>query len=1327
MKPIRALVQVPATALALLLSPLALPLAQATTPLADQPVFSAVSVPGNLALALSVEFPTIINAAYPNAFVAGTRYLGYFDHAKCYRYYRGNATHDAARTGDDVSHFFPVGDTTADFKCTATGRTDAWSGSFLNWMTMQGIDSFRWALTGGYRRVDTNVIATSAPSGLTVLERAWSSNQGGEANFIVTGDGGRASPSAADIADHTPLSWTGMRISVRGRGNQVWFTQTGTALDTGTTGTPNHFDHGSTPVATQLHFVYARVRVCDGSSGAGPMESNCTAYPSGTWKPTGLIHEYADRFRYSAFGYLNDSAVTRDGAALRARQKFVGPEMPRPGTTPTSNAAREWDPDTGIFIVNPDPTDASATNTAWSLTGSNRVTNSGVINYLNKFGQTTTTSHKTYDPVGELYYAAVRYFKNLGNVPAWTATGAASETTRRNWADGFPVITSWDDPIQYSCQRNFVLGIGDVNSHADKNVPGTGIGSANEPTRPTELALDPVNAKTATDKVGELHGLGSPALGGRENYGGCCTNNSALMAGIAYDSNTRDIRPDDLSKPQTKGKQTIQTYWLDVLEYGVYKNNNQFYLAAKYGGFKVPTGFDPYTRSTDIDTAWWRTTTDTTPGGQPRPDNYYTARDPETMINGLNRAFKNIADALRAYTTSFATSLPQTTSLGSASFGARYDAGWTGEVEGNLATFDATTGDPLFSSRWSFASKLTAQIAESSGTGWNTSRNIVSWRVNTTPTAGAIPSSIGAGVRFRTGTGTDVLSSAQQSALDTVYRTGVDSVDFLNYLRGDRTHEVGSPATGSARIYRERTGPVGDIVGSRVEPVGPPSAPFSNAANPGYSSFRSTWASRPTMVYVGSNAGMLHAINGSITDTSGGRERWAYVPDMVFNGPSGAGGASTHGLAARGDPDFTHRAMVDGSAASFDIDLGRTMTDAGTLGSSTNWRTVLVGSMGKGGRGYFAIDITDPATMTSEAAVAGRVMWEISSAHPDFAELGFTFGEPAAVKLRKYGWVLIFASGHNNSDGKGWFFIVNPRNGKLLEKISTGVGSPSGQAGMAHVQALMLDRTDGTADAVYAGDLLGNLWRWDVRATTGAFPAPTKLAELTNAAGDPQPVTSRPYIIVHPATNRRYVTVGTGRLLAASDISNSSAQSFYAIQDGSSGSFASTGPAGASFPIVRTQLAHHTDLTRSVTVESTQGGWWVNLGTTAGNGWRVITEPSGFYGVVTFAAMLPDTSNPCEPSGRSRLYSVDVASGRSRLIVPGSGAGGSSGSGAGGTVIAYSESIGGVVIEHQTRSVDAKPRLIACNDLGECKNVERDLGGMSGLRRLNWRELPLAD
>ena len=1265
--------RVGACALALALQA-ALP-AKATTPLADHPVFSNISVPGNLALALSVEYPTAISVAHTNnTFSSAQTYLGYFDPNKCYGY--------SYNTDEKLRHFFPDG--------AATNRTctSKWSGNFLNWATMQTVDPFRWALTGGYRSLDTSTV--------TLLERAWASAQGGQANFP-----NRALGTVALVSAHTPLPWSSIQLRNWKMGNKLVFSQTAaltgvpdvTVAANAVTGV-TVFNPAVTLNNTALYEVTVRVKVCDTSATAGPLEANCTAYPDGNYKPTGLLQQYANNLRYSAFGYLNDGDLERDGGVLRAKQKFVGPMRPVPNGSPVSNAAAEWSSSNGVLVINPDAADAADTATLFGVP----VANSGVINYLSKFGQVSPGAFKRYDPVGELYYAAIRYFKNLGNVPEWSNFGSASTATKTTWVDGFPVITTWDDPIQYSCQRNFVLGIGDVNTHADKNVPGSGMSSANEPSRPSSLALDPVNAVAATDKVGALHGMGS-SLGTTTDVGGCCNSNSALMAGLAFDANGKDIRPDNIAVPKTVGKQTIQTYWLDILEYQTYKANNQFYLAAKYGGAKLPSNFDPYTQTTDLPKSWWSTTGETVgPGGstQDRPDNYFTADRPDQMVLGLQRAFAKIFNDLKSYTTSFATALPQTQLVGNASYGAKFDANtWTGEVETSSVSFDATTGDPTFSLQWSFKNKLTTQIA---GTGWNTNRVMATWNTGTSD-----------GVPFRHAS----LSTNQKTALDTIYRSGNDSADYLNYLRGDPTHEESSNASGSARIYRNRSEPVGDIGGSKVRPVGPPAAPFSNAANPGYSTFKTTWADRPPMIFVGTNAGVLHAIDGALTVTTAspipGRELFAYVPGALYQGASGS--PINDGLMSRGDPNFTHKALVDGSPIVFDIDFNRTKGSTG----SPDWRSVLVGALGKGGKSYFAIDVTNPTmgivasdtNAQAETKVADKVLWEFTD-----SKLGFTYGVPSAVKTRKYGWVLIFGSGYNNADGKGYFLIVNPRTGALLETVDTGVGTPSAQAGLAHVQSFILDRTDGTADAVYAGDLLGNVWRLDVTATSGDYPAPVKLAQLTNASGNAVPITVRPLVIEHPKTRVRYVTVGSGKLLDTSDIAGPDAQVFAAIMDGTGSAFGGVLPAGVSYPILRSNLAQVTNLSTGVTVSASQRGWWLDLGSSAvggGTGWRVITESSAFNGAVSFASMLPNV-DACSPSGTSRVYSIDVLSGQSELAAS----------------QAYID-VANQVIEVKNLNVAGKRRLYAGDVSGKVASTPVKPATALPLTRMNWRELPLAD
>lgn len=1247
--------------------------AQAQIPLSDQPVFTSVSVPGNLALALSVEFPTAVSVAHPTRiYSAANVYLGYFDPAKCYLYRYVDDT-------SDDNYFYPTSTTTTR-QCTG-----AWSGNFLNWASMQTIDPFRWALTGGYRVTDT--------TSLTVIEKAWNTTQGSSTNFPDSNTTGTTA-----IAGATPfIGAATLGTSILGYGNKMRFM----AVASGSpsySGTPAHF-RGVSTLAT-LYEVFIRVKVCDTSIG---LESNCVAYNGGNYKPEGLMQKYANKIRYSAFGYLasNDTAdsnLKRDGGVLRARQKFIGPSQPVPGSTALANPKAEWDPQTGIMLTNPDSTDASASSTT-----AVPIANSGVMNYLNKFGEINRTVYKRFDAVSELYYAVLRYYRNLGNVPAWSSVTGVSDTVRKTMFDGFPVITTWDDPIQYSCQRNFILGIGDINTHADRNLPGATTG-VKEPAMPAEVFADNINAVDWTNKVGTLQNLsnlGTTLIGSNEA--------GYLMAGLAYYANVTDIRSD------LTGTQTVQTYWLDVLE-GGYVANRQFYLTAKYGGFNPPNNFLPSTatRSQFMDNAttkfWWSTTTDTI-GGQPRPDNYYTADRADKMVQGLTSAFASISSQLKAFSTSFSTALPQVSALGVASYSARYDAqNWSGELIASQTTFDALTGDPTLDTKWSFSSTLAAQAASDSGAGWNTARFIVTRH-----------SDNNVGVAFRIAS----LASSQVTALNTTYVGGDDSANYLNYLRGDRTHERSSTATGTTNAYRDRTSLLGDIVGAKARPVGPPAAPYSSSSNPGYDTFKTTYASRTPMVYAGANDGMVHAIDGSLTGTTAGKEVWAYIPSALFNGPTST--PSVNGLASLGNPDFTHHFLVDATPLAVDVDFGRT---AG--GSGTDWRSVLIGGLGKGGKALYALDITNPASVTNETTAATKVLWEFTD-----GDLGYVYGQPTVVKTRKHGWTVIVGSGYNNADGKGYIYFINPRTGALLDKIVTPCGtcSASIQAGLAHVNAFVLDLTDGYADAVYAGDLMGRLWRLDISGT-GTYPAPVQFAQLTGSDNRALPVTSRPLGIVQPGTNRRYITVGTGRLLDGTDISNAQPQRFFAFLDGSNAEFSNDGtiagtttdlPAGVTFPLTVSNLKELTDINTKISLNlNTQVGWFLDLGTSvAGPGWRVLSDPTSFYGTVAFAATSPSSSDACQPGGSSRVYAIDLGTGSSVLT--------NSGTNADGTPKRYFDGLSGVVIDLSYYSVNVNgvgtSRLIAGSNnatnpnSAPVKAVATRNPAALGLQRLNWREI----
>ena len=1219
--------------------------AQLTVTLADQPIFASADVPGNLALTLSVEFPTAISVANLNNYADATTYLGYFDPAKCYTYNYNSTT---ASSSYFQAAAFAGG--TNNHSCSGQ-----WSGNFMNWATMQTIDPFRWALTGGYRSVDTTT--------MTVLEKAWGANQGAISNFPYrgTGQGSGQNLSTSLIASLTPFSsWAAFNSAIWSNGNMMVFSNLGTGYQTAASSTSvkdlSSLTTANTSSNNTAYRVYVRVRVCDTSVlGVTGLESNCVGYGTPTtsgstttypyYKPQGLMQQYANKIRFAALSYFNGLGSNDQGGVLREPMGFIGPTYPTPlSSTLTTNPRAEWDGTTGIMSTNPDTVSATASG----------VTQSGVMNYLNKFGE-AGQSYMTYDNVSELYYAAIRYYENLGNVPEWT-NGATS-----TMLDGFPAVTTWADPIVYSCQKNFVLGIGDDHTWYDYNVGGgTATGSR---TKPASVASDTLNqAATWTSNLQTLEGITPtpwwPFDSGATYY----------MAGLAYGAHVIDIRPD------LTGTQTISTYWMDVMEYQEVENLNPYYLAAKYGGFTVPSGYSISNTTTPLTQSWWDTsgTTIAMNGGhtQNLPDNYFEAGNAQMMVNSLTSAFTNISNAIKAYTTSFSLSSPVVATVGETSFASQYDSStWTSVVTASTLTF-GSDGTPTTTSLWVSSTTLQSQLA---GTGWQTGRRIATWN--------------GTGVPFEIAN----LSSTQVSALvPSSYSSSTTSTQYLNYLRGDRTNEVGSTVSGSTKSLRARTLLLGDIVDAALTPVATPSMSFSEGNNVGYAAFKSTWASRPTMVYAAANDGMMHAFVGST-----GVEQFAYVPSAAFRGPTST--PQVNGLAALGNPNYSHHFYVDATPSAFDMDLNRTN---GNTSGSPNWHTLLVGGLGKGGKSFYAIDITNPASMTTEAAVAGLVSWEFTD-----STMGYSFGSPIAIKTAKYGWVVALTSGYNNSDGYGYLYLVNPATGALLEKIKT----PSASAGLAQPAAYVQDYTDYTADSIYVGDLNGHLWRFSLVGTTGSYPTPTQIATLTDASGNAQPVTTQPEVEIHPTTRLRYVMVGTGQLLSTGDVSSTAIQTFYAIEDGTTGGFKTV-----TTPVTRSGLTQVTDLTQGVTVPASSNGWYYDLP----SGSRVVTNPVAYNGVVAWATLIAST-NACSPSGSSNVYAVDYSTGKSVLSPP------LSTSTTPAVYQSFTTSITNLsfVSAASANSVE----LIAGQTSGSISKVPANLAGTVTTRMLNWVELPTAE
>ena len=1261
-----------ARSLTLLLGLICITPSHAQTALADKPIAAGADVPGNLALALSVEFPTAISIANLGNYVDGQQYLGYFDPAKCYTYIYNSTTPSS-------SYFSPTSlaaNYPSQHDCSGSGGpgpgTPSWSGNFMNWATMQTIDPFRWALTGGYRSVDT--------TGQTILEKAWGSAQGSAgANFPYRGSsqgGGNNLPSSL-IQKLTPFnSWNSFDLGIWANGNAMVFSGNASNYGNNFTSVGDLSDvtvaNTSAGASAGPYRVFIRVAVCDPTLGTAMLETNCVQYGS-NYKPEGLIQQYSKKIRFSAFGYLNEGGDVRQGGVLRAPMGFVGPQIPQPlSPTLLTNTKTEWDPVTGIMSPNPDTGSASASG----------VSQSGVMNYLNKFGEFGHT-YKTYDNVGELYYAAVRYIENLGNVPEWTNGASATAL------DGFPAVTSWTDPVLYTCQKHFILGIGDDHTWYDYNVGGNTNVSGGR-AMPPLVASDTLNQASAwTTQLQTLQGITPNPVWPFDSGA------TYFIAGLAYGVHVNDIRPD------LANTQTISTYWMDVAEGQHLENLNPYYLATKFGGFNsspIPpsTSPPPYDMTTPVTSAMFDPALNTVNmNGSIHllPDNYFPAANAAAMVSGLRSAFTSIANAITQTSTNFSFSLPNVGASGTESFGANFDSGsWDGIVTGFSLSFDAA-GNPTQNPVWFSSNTLQAQLA---GTGWQTGRKVVTW-------------SGSAGIPFEAGS----ITSSQQTALSPAYTSmpcSSGSCPYLNYLRGDTTNEVASTAPTSTHSLRNRKLLLGDIVDASLTPVSTPIQTFSEANNPGYIAFKNQWTvttPRPTTVYAGANDGMLHAFDGLT-----GHEVFAYVPSGVYQGPNGT--PQIDGIVQYGSPTYQHHYSVDATPAAFDIDMARTCTSPPSpsptapctfFSATPDWHTLLVGGLGKGGKSFYALDITDPTTMgaQTEAQIAANVKWEFTD-----PTMGYSFGLPVFVKTLKYGWVVILTSGYDNADGLGYVYFVNPRTGELLEKVQT----PSASVGLTQASAFVKDFSDNTADSVYVGDMGGQLWRIDITGTTGHYPAPVLLFTATETGtGTPQPITTAPLIEIHPITRKRYVMFGTGVLLAVTDLPSTQQQSFYAIIDGTASSFVQ--PIVA--PITKSNLTPITqaNLTNLNSIAAGNQGWYTDLSVdpVSGIGWRVLLNPQAFNGVVAFATSLTTATDPCSPQGTSRVYALDFATVTSVLQpspLP---------------FHVYTFA----AINLRFAGANGNPELIVGLTQGQPEKVPANLTSPLATRLLNWREVPTVE
>jgi len=597
---------------------------------------------------------------------------------------------------------------------------------------------------------------------------------------------------------------------------------------------------------------------------------------------------------------------------------------------------------------------------------------------------------------------------------------------------------------------------------------------------------------------------------------------------------------------------------------------------------------------------------------------YFTANNADQLKERLKAALTDIQSKLGS--SSSAATSGGSIQTGSMIYQARMNSeDWSGQLLAFAINTDPTsldygktlkTGSGPEGSQWDAGARINPE-------NWN-SRTIITNRAN--------------GVPFRWASFTNAEKSSFFNSTE----------NLLEYLRGR-----------AVSTYRTRNSALGDIVNSAPQYVGAPSALYPSALETvSYAAFKETNKNRTPMVYVGANDGMLHAFNANT-----GNETLAYIPGSVL-------GRLKH--LSESSYKENHKFYVDGTP---------TIADAFV---NNQWRTMLVGGLNRGGQGIYALDITNPSSF-SESTASSIFSWEFTDANDN--DLGFTYSRPAIVKLQNGTWAAIFGNGYNNTvadgnasaTGNAALYIVNLHTGALIKKISTGTGTaqdPTGAGrpnGLATVTPVDIDG-DYKIDYIYAGDLFGNMWKFDLNNTnTNQWGLDYKLFQACSSnsctASNRQSITTRPTVIRHPSSGGQLVLFGTGKYLEPTDNNSTTGvtQSFYAIWDNN---------ASQGKPVSRASLQQQSILAeQAVTFTSSNGtpksetirvtsnngvdwgtknGWYINLLSPNGfQGERQVTDSLVRNGQLIFTTMIPSSNatDPCAPSGKSWLMELNAYTG----------------------------------------------------------------------------------
>ena len=619
------------------------------------------------------------------------------------------------------------------------------------------------------------------------------------------------------------------------------------------------------------------------------------------------------------------------------------------------------------------------------------------------------------------------------------------------------------------------------------------------------------------------------------------------------------------------------------------------WYAAKWGGFGDSTNS---AGSVPVDGQW-----DSNDSGT--PNNYFLVSNASTLKAQLAKAFNQILQKNSSVATPAVVPALGTTKSSSTYLNSLNVAYWSGDLVKTTTSTDATTGTSTSVQNWSAAAKMPV---------WST-RNIQI----ATQAGNALQNFTYTNLGNRTYAGVNL-----QTTLTS------DQVDFI---KGDSSKEIST--------FRRRASLIGDLVNSSPAVVttalyNAAVADTLNGTSGTYASFQTTQSTRRGQVYVGANDGMLHAF-----DTATGVEKFAFIPSAVISN------LSTLANKDYNSDSSLHRYFVDSSPVVGDVYF------------SGAWHTILVGTLGGGGREIFALDITNPDSIT--------LLWEFTSQTD--VDLGSTFSIPLIARLHTGEWGVIVGNGYNGNNGNASLLVLNAATGATISKLTTSVVGNNGLSSPVVLDA----NADGIADYVYAGDLQGNLWRFDLIAS-GSLTAnatasnykvafgnkPLYTATVSDTAGAAvQSITAAPVVIAHPTQPGSLVIFGTGRYFATADKTTTDLQTLYGIWDKQTAA-----QTAASTPVLARSSLQAQSITQQInnatfgTTTSTvrivsnnavdwtsKSGWYLNLAVgTALLGERLV-DPINISGSVLLAATRTPSTDVCTPGITGWLYGLDPNTG----------------------------------------------------------------------------------